>query len=164
MTLPPTLQEIADRLEGYDAEAMDMATARRFLEALAPAPAHSEMLALSAALDRVLAQDVVSPIDVPAHDNSAMDGFAFAGGALRPGQGLRLRIVGRVHAGATWPQALQPGECLRIMTGAVMPAGADTVVPQELVALEENHQLWIAPDLLAPGANRRQRGEDLQQG
>jgi len=164
MTLPPTLQEIAARLEGYDPEAMDLATAGRFLAALAPAPEGSEMLALSAALDRVLAEDIVSPIDVPAHDNSAMDGYAFAGSALRPGQGLRLRITGRVLAGAAWPQPLQPGECLRIMTGAVMPAGADSVVPQELAALEAGDQLWIAPDLLAPGANRRCRGEDLQRG
>ncbi|MCD2513856.1 gephyrin-like molybdotransferase Glp [Comamonas endophytica] len=164
MTMPPTLQEIAARLEGYDPEAMDVDSVRRFLEALAPAPEHSEVLALGAALDRVLAQDLVSPIHVPAHDNSAMDGYAFAGSALQPGQGLRLRIAGSVHAGATWPRALQPGECLRIMTGAVMPAGADTVVPQELAALEEGGQLWIAPDLLQPGANRRRRGEDLQQG
>lgn len=164
MTLAPTLQQIAARLEGYDPEALDVDTARRFLEALAPAPEDSELLALGAALDRVLAEDVVSPIDVPAHDNSAMDGYAFAASALQPGQGLRLRIAGSVHAGAAWPEALQPGECLRIMTGAVMPAGADTVVPQELVALQEDQQLWIAADLLRPGANRRRRGEDLQQG
>src|SRR5690606_4459117 len=75
-----------------------------------------------------------------------------------------LRIVGSVHAGAAWPGTLQPGECPRIMTGAAMPAGADTVVPQELATREEDGQLWIAADLLQPGANRRRRGEDLQQG
>lgn len=164
MTLAPSLQDIAARLEGYAPESLDVAGAQRFLAALVPAPEHSEVLALGAALDRVLAQDVVSPIDVPAHDNSAMDGYAFAGSALQPGQGLRLRSVGAVHAGAAWPQALQPGECLRIMTGAVMPAGADTVVPQELVTLGDDGSVQIAPDLLQPGANRRRRGEDLQQG
>lgn len=166
MTCPPTLQEIAARLEGYDPEALDVAKAQRFLAALAPLPdpEASEALPLGQALGRVLAADQVSPINVPAHDNSAMDGYAFAGSALQPGRGLRLRIAGRAHAGTAWQQALQPGECLRIMTGAVMPAGADTVVPQELITLEDEEHIAIAPDLLQPGANRRLCGEDLRQG
>lgn len=166
MTHSPTLAEIAARLQGYDPEALDVATAQRFLREFVPAPGleGSEVLPLGQALGRVLAQDLVSPINVPAHDNSAMDGYAFAGSALVPGCGLRLRIAGRAHAGAAWDQTLQPGECLRIMTGAVMPAGADTVVPQELVTLEDDGHIAIAADLLAPGANRRRCGEDLQQG
>lgn len=165
MTCPPTLQQVAARLDGYDPEALAVAAAQDFLRAFVPrAPEGSEVLPLSAALGRVLAQDLISPINVPAHDNSAMDGYAFAGSALQPGQGLRLRIAGRAHAGAAWTQTLQPGECLRIMTGAVMPAGADTVVPQELVTLGGDDHIAIAADLLQPGANRRRCGEDLPQG
>ncbi|MBS7781021.1 gephyrin-like molybdotransferase Glp [Acidovorax sp. CCYZU-2555] len=158
-----TLPEIAARLPGYDPDDLDVATAQRFLGALVSAPADIESLALGQALDRVLAHDLVSPINVPAHDNSAMDGYAFAGSALQAGKALRLRIAGRAHAGTTWQETLAPGECLRIMTGAVMPPGLDTVVPQELVTLQGDH-IEIAPDLLRPGANRRLCGEDLQQG
>ena len=158
-----TLPEIAARLPGYDPDDLDVATAQRFLGALVSAPAETESLALGQALDRVLAHDLVSPINVPAHDNSAMDGYAFAGSALQSGKALRLRIAGRAHAGTAWQETLSPGECLRIMTGAVMPPGLDTVVPQELVALQGDH-IEIAPDLLLPGANRRLCGEDLQQG
>ena len=165
MTFPPTLQEIAARLEGYDPEALEVAKAQDFLRAFVPrAPEGIEVLPLGAALGRVLAQDLISPINVPAHDNSAMDGYAFAGSALQPGRSLRLRIAGRAQAGTAWQQALQPGECLRIMTGAVMPAGADTVVPQELVTLDGDTHIALPADLLQPGANRRRCGEDLQQG
>ena len=159
-----SMPEIAARLQGYDPDDLDVATAQRFLGTLVPAPEESELLPLGEALGRVLAHDLISPINVPAHDNSAMDGYAFAGGALQPGQGLKLRIAGRAHAGATWERALAPGECLRIMTGAVMPPGLDSVVPQELVTLTDDGHVEIAPDLLQPGANRRHRGEDLRQG
>lgn len=164
MTIPPTLSRIAEHLQGYDPEAMDVDSVQAFLAQLAQPLQEGETLALDAALDRVLAQDLVSPINVPAHDNSAMDGYAFAGHQLQPGQGLRLRIAGRVLAGATWQAALQAGECLRIMTGAVMPPGLDTVVPQELTTLDTDGWVVLAPDLLQPGANRRRCGEDLRQG
>jgi molybdopterin molybdotransferase len=159
-----TLPEIAARLQGYNPDDLDVATAARFLRTLVPAPEESESLSLGQALGRVLAQDLVSPINVPAHDNSAMDGYAFAGSALQAGRGLRLRVAGRTHAGATWQQTLAPGECLRIMTGAMMPPGLDTVVPQELVTLGEDGFIEMAADLLQPGANRRHCGEDLRQG
>src|SRR5262245_59135586 len=86
-----------------------------------------ETVPLAQALGRVLAADVVSPIDVPAHDNSAMDGYAFDGAALRAGEALRLRAAGTVMAGDPSPPAVLSGQCVRIMTGAVMPAGTDTV-------------------------------------
>ena len=92
----------------------------------------SEELPLAQALSRVLAGDLLSPIDVPPHDNSAMDGYAFDGAALREDAALELVLVGTAFAGAPWAGTLAPGQCLRIMTGAVMPAGCDTVVPQEL--------------------------------
>lgn len=130
------------------------------------AVAELETLALPEALDRVLAEDVICPVNVPPHDNSAMDGYAFAGTELaqaRPGQPLSLRVKGTALAGSPWQGRLAAGECLKIMTGAVMPAGLDTVVPHEQVtAGADSIQLDAAA--VSPGANRRLRGEDLRQG
>jgi molybdopterin molybdotransferase len=97
-------------------------------ECLRPIDAR-ETVPLAQALGRVLAQDVTSPIDVPAHDNSAMDGYAFAGAALRSDAPLELRSVATVMAGTPHTGTVGAGQCVRIMTGAVMPAGTDTVVP-----------------------------------
>jgi molybdopterin molybdotransferase len=122
-----------------------------------------ETAPLHQALGRVLAADVVSPIDVPAHDNSAMDGYAFDGKALRPDAPLALANVGTVYAGAPFAGTVAPGQCLRIMTGAVMPAGCDTVVPQELCRAE-GERVHIEPGVIRAGENRRKRGEDLARG
>lgn len=88
-----------------------------------------EQVAISSALDRVLAADILSAINVPAHDNSAMDGYAFHGDELRAESKLNLRVVGNVQAGDRYEHAVGPGECLRIMTVAVMLIDCDTVVP-----------------------------------
>jgi molybdopterin molybdotransferase len=122
-----------------------------------------ETVPLMQALGRVLAADLLSPIAVPAHDNSAMDGYAFAGSALRTDAATELACVGTVYAGAPYPGTVATGQCLRIMTGAVMPAGADTVVPHELCSVEEQ-RVRIEPGLLQPGENRRKQGEDLARG
>jgi molybdopterin molybdotransferase len=127
----------------------------------------SETVPLSQALGRVLAADLLSPIDVPAHDNSAMDGYAFAGSALQPGEPTTLRAVGTLFAGAPWAGAVGAGECLRIMTGAVMPAGLDTVVPLELCRVQTQpggDLVLIEPGVIRTGENRRHRGEDLAVG
>jgi len=127
----------------------------------------SETVPLAQALGRVLAADVMSPIDVPAHDNSAMDGYAFAGSALRTDAAIELRPAGTVMAGAPSALAVADGHCVRIMTGAVMPAGADTVVPLELCQLDERPGgpwVRIEPGVIRPGENRRRRGEDLARG
>lgn len=119
-------------------------------------------VALHEALGRVLACDMVSPIDVPAHDNSAMDGYALKGASLAAGQ-QRFRVIGTVLAGR--PGSLVPGpdEAVRITTGAVMPEGCDTVVVQEVCRLEGD-SVTVPPDAARPGENRRLRGEDLRQG
>ncbi len=122
-----------------------------------------EQVGVFDAFHRVLAQDIVSPISVPPHDNSAMDGFAFDGGALRAGMPLTLRVVGTALAGEPWQGSVGPGQALKIMTGAVMPEGFDTVVPQEL-AQDTGASVTIAADVVAPGDNRRKLGEDLMQG
>ena len=124
----------------------------------------SENVGIFDALGRVLARDVISPLSVPPHDNSAMDGYAFAGSALVAGEALTLRVVGTVLAGATWSAPVNAGECLKIMTGAAMPAGLDTVVPQELTRSDAADTITIAANTLRPGDNCRKTGEDLLQG
>lgn len=127
----------------------------------------TERVTLLAALGRTLAGQVISPINVPAHDNSAMDGFAFDGALLAAADvdstGLTLDVTGTLYAGQTPRAALSGRQCLRIMTGAVMPMGADTVVPQEL-CLVQGDAVHIAPGIIRAGENRRKRGEDLAQG
>ena len=124
-----------------------------------------ETVPLLQALGRVLAADVISPIDVPAHDNSAMDGYAFDGAALRADAPIELRAAGTVMAGDAAPPAVASGACVRIMTGAVMPVGADTVVPLELCRVDgDGVRVCISPGVIKIGENRRRRGEDLARG
>jgi molybdopterin molybdotransferase len=118
---------------------------------------------LAQALGRVLAEDLVSPIDVPAHDNSAMDGYAFAGtqcGAYP----LRLQVVGTALAGHPYSKPVPLGACVRIMTGAVLPEGSDTVVPIERCT-QDGEQL-VVPEAahVRAGDHRRLAGEDLRRG
>jgi molybdopterin molybdotransferase len=123
----------------------------------------SEELDLKSALGRVLAVDVLSPIDVPAHNNSAMDGYAFNGTQLHPDQILHLNIAGEALAGHPYQQQVGLGTCIKIMTGAVMPDSCDTVVPQEFVSLTSN-QIQIPANKIKQGNNCRLRGEDLRNG
>ncbi|MDO8598275.1 MAG: molybdopterin molybdotransferase MoeA, partial [Sulfuricaulis sp.] len=90
-----------------------------------------ERLNIRAALGRVLAEDVVSPLDVPAHDNSAMDGYAVRFADLKSNGDVTLKIAGTAFAGVPFQGKLKDGECVRIMTGAVVPVGCDTIVMQE---------------------------------
>ena len=162
-----TLDQIAAQLQGYDPQAMTADGVQAFLSRLVTPVQDVLELPLFEALGRVLAEDVISPFDVPPHDNSAMDGYAFAGAQLAPDAALDLQVVGTALAGKSWQGRVQPGQCVRIMTGAVMPAGQDTVVPQEFVKLGqagEHDCITIPPGLLRTGDNRRLRGEDLMQG
>ena len=142
---------------------LTVAQARAAIAAALRPVSEAQSLPLLLALGRVLAADIVSPIDVPAHDNSAMDGYAFAGSALLPGGVTRLRLVGTVMAGAPDPRRIADGECLGIMTGAVMPGGADTVVPRELCDVEGDI-VGIQAGTVQAGENLRRRGEDLARG
>ncbi len=142
---------------------LSVAQARAAIAAALQPIAQTETVALERALGRVLGADVVSPIDVPAHDNSAMDGYAFPGSELAADGSGTLRAVGTLYAGAPYAGTIGAGECLRIMTGAVMPEGLDTVVPLELCRVDGD-QVQIAPGQVRPGDNRRRRGEDLSAG
>ncbi len=124
-----------------------------------------ETVSLDQAINRILANDLLSPIDVPAADNSAMDGYAFDGKCLGISDAnISLRIAGTSFAGKPYEGKVNSGECLKIMTGAVMPTGCDTVIPQELTSTQTATQIEFRQNQLKPGENRRLRGEDLQQG
>jgi molybdopterin molybdotransferase len=118
---------------------------------------------IRAALGRVLAADCVSPLDVPAHTNSAMDGYALAGSDL-PSEGMRdYEVIATALAGQALDLDCRPGQCVRIMTGAPMPRGTDTVVMQEQVELSGERRVRIAARHRA-GQNVRQAGEDIARG
>jgi len=124
-----------------------------------------DTVALRDALDRVLAADVSAPFDIPAYDNSAMDGYAFDGGAaLASAQGeVAMAVAGTAFAGHPFDGAVAAGACVRIMTGAPMPAGCDTVIPQERVRVDGDTIRFATHDVTR-GANCRKAGEDLARG
>ncbi|MDO8771878.1 MAG: molybdopterin molybdotransferase MoeA [Burkholderiaceae bacterium] len=160
-----TIDQIAAELAGYDPQSLRADKVNAFLAELVMPVQQIETITLFDALDRVLATDIISPISVPPHDNSAMDGYAFNGAELTRNAPLCLTIVGTALAGKAWHGIIKQGACVKIMTGAIMPAGLDTVVPQELVTFEaEKSQICIAPRTLQTGDNRRKAGEDLMQG
>jgi molybdopterin molybdotransferase len=158
-----TLQEIASCVSGYDPNALPVAQAQEFIARLVPRVDAVEKLALRSALGRVLAHDVVSAINVPANDNSAMDGYALRGIELSPTGDTVLQAVGTGFAGQQFDGAVARGECVRIMTGAVMPVGLDTVVPQEFTR-SEGTRVVIPAGVVRTGDNRRLAGEDLARG
>ncbi len=154
---------VVAELQGYDPQSLSAGAVSDFLERLVGPVQEIETVGVFDALDRVLANDLISPISVPPHDNSAMDGFAFDGSALRAGHRLVLSVVGTALAGAQWAGTVGALQAVKIMTGAVMPFGLDTVVPQELVQVSGDN-ITLPPDVLALGDNRRKLGEDLLQG
>ncbi|MYN01832.1 molybdenum cofactor guanylyltransferase MobA [Pseudoduganella sp. DS3] len=160
----PALKDVASCLAAYDPDALPVRSAQRVIRDFVQPVRGVEKVALRSALDRVLAEDVISPINVPAHDNSAMDGYAFAGSQLKADANTTLKVIGTALAGR--PTALKPGpgECVRIMTGGVMPDGCDTVLPQELAADLSDVAVTIAPNTVRSGDNRRFKGEDLAAG
>jgi molybdopterin molybdotransferase len=156
------LSDIVSCLSDYDPNALPVAGAREVIERFVTPIDCVERVAVRASLDRVLARDLVSPIDVPAHDNSAMDGYAVRGADLAAGRETTLRVIGTALAGTRFDGALAAGEAVRVMTGAVMPEGADTVVVQEVVRTDGDRV--TVPAGLESGQNRRLRGEDLKAG
>jgi len=159
----PGIAEIAARLQGYDPQALSADAVGAFLAQLVQPVHETEGVGVPLALGRVLAGDLVSPVSVPPHDNSAMDGYAFAGAQLAA-CALQLDVVGTALAGKAWQGTVGPGQCVKIMTGAIMPAGLDTVVPQEFTKTVADGRIEIPAGLLQPGDNRRFKGEDLMEG
>ena len=126
-----SLQQIASCVAGYDPNALPVVKASEFIARLVPRVQAVESLAIRSALGRVLARDLVSGIDVPSHDNSAMDGYALRSVDLLGAADTLIEVAGTAYAGTPFGDTVPIGQGVRIMTGAVMPDGLDTVVPQE---------------------------------
>ena len=156
------LARVVSCMDDYDPNALKVTSARAVIRSLLTPVATNEKLALRAALGRVLGEDIVSTLDVPAHDNSAMDGYALRHADLKAAGETELRLAGSAFAGRQFAGKLGKRECVRIMTGAVMPRGADTVVIQEIVQVEGD-KIRI-PAGQKKGQNRRLAGEDLSAG
>lgn len=122
----------------------------------------NEHIAIRRVDGRVLAQDVVAPIDLPAFDNSRMDGFALRHADLALDASTKLQLVGEQFAGLLVDTVLAPGQCMRITTGAPIPTGADTVVIKENVS--EKDGVVEMPACIHSGADIRRAGEDVQSG
>ncbi|NRR30100.1 molybdenum cofactor guanylyltransferase MobA [Oxalobacteraceae bacterium] len=160
----PTLAAAQSCLASHDPEALPVRQVQRVIDAFIAPIQSCEQVALRAALDRVLAADIISPISVPAHDNSAMDGYALRGADLPADAPRAFSVVGSAYAGRPSDVSVGAGECVRIMTGGVMPDGCDTVLPQELAAAIDGNTVTIAPGVIRAGDNRRLKGEDLMAG
>jgi molybdopterin molybdotransferase len=162
MNKETTLKTLANNpscMDDYDPNAMPVAKARKFIQQFLDPVSASETLALRESLGRVLAVDITSPANVPNYDNSAMDGYALKASDIAAS---RLLIVGTAFAGKAFDGVVENGQCVRIMTGALMPKGTDTVVVQEKVVVDgEFITMSEAPK---PHANVRYAGEDLKLG
>ncbi len=137
----------------------------RILAEIEPLPA--TQVPLSETFGLVLAQDIVAQEDIPPFANSAMDGFALLSRDSQPrnGQPARLRISGGVAAGYVADHAVEEGTAMRIMTGAPVPPGADTVIQVELTRSEGTNSEWVEIlEAVPPGNNIRPAGEDMQRG
>ena len=162
----PNLQSVVSDLPDYNPQSLrvDQAIAimRNFVQPMAQA-LKVEEVDIFKALNRVLATDIISPIDVPAADNSAMDGYAFSGTSITSQETTTLKLIGTGLAGNAFTGQVGTGQCIRITTGAIMPAGCDTMIPQELVRVDGETISFTSSSIRA-GDNRRLKGEDLKAG
>jgi len=162
MTSDTSLQTLANNpscMDDYDPNAMHVAKAREYIQQFLNPVSEAETLLLRDSLGRVLAADITSPANVPNYDNSAMDGYALKASDIAT---PRLKVVGTAFAGKAFDGTVSDGQCVRIMTGAAMPAGTDTVVVQEKTVTDgEFINISEAPK---PQANVRYAGEDLKLG
>jgi len=148
--------------DGYDPESLSVAQARKLILDLLEPVAGMERIFVRSTLGRVLAEDVLSTVNVPGHDNSAMDGYAVRFADLAAEGDTVLRLAGTAFAGRTFAGRVETGQCVRIMTGGVIPEGADTVVIQEVVRAENDR--IVVPPKQRQGQHIRRAGEDLRAG
>lgn len=156
------IARIVSCIDGYDPDALNVDKARAAILACIAPVREEERVAVRMALGRVLAEHLVPPIDVPGHDNSAMDGYAVRASDLKSDAESVLEEIGTALAGRPFAGSMSAGQCVRVMTGAVMPEGADTVVIQEIVRTEG--QRVAIPAGQKPGQNVRLAGEDMKAG
>ena len=160
-----TIAQVVSCLDGYDPGALRVDKAGAAIRACLTPVTETETVAIRDSLGRVLAQEIVPRINVPGHDNSAMDGYAVRFSDLQSTDEKKetsLRQIGTAFAGKVFQGKVLAGECVRVMTGAVMPQGADCVVVQEVCRADGD---WITvPAAQKAGQNVRAAGEDLKAG
>ncbi len=160
MTTLKKLRTITQETD-YDPNSMPVDKARNYIKQFLHPVSASECVSLRESLGRILSKDVISPVNVPQHDNSAMDGYAVVGDDLSQNDNPQLSVIGTAFAGQPFGGTVKNGECVRIMTGAVIPNGADTVVMQERT---ERSGDTVSVDYFPTGSNTRKAGEDLSMG
>jgi len=148
--------------DDYDPNSMPVAKARAFIHQFLEPVAGAARVPVRSALGRVLAEDIVSPVDVPAHRNSAMDGWAMRAADLDAAKDTTLKEIGASFAGKPFAGTVGKGDCVRIMTGGVVPEGADTVVMQERARADGKSITFAGGQ--KQGQNVREAGEDLKAG
>jgi molybdopterin molybdotransferase len=156
------MAQLSDDCFAFNGPLMPVAEAERLIGERVIPVVGGETVPLREALGRVLAADIVAPVNLPPFDNSAVDGYAVRAEDLDAARERRLVIVDRVAAGHAATHAVKPGEAVRIFTGAPMPADADTVFMQEDCRVDGD--CVVVPPGLQRGANRRLAGEDVQAG
>ena len=149
-------------LDAVEAELLPVDIARERLAASVSPVTGEETVPLRECRGRTLAQSVCSPLSVPARDNSAMDGFAISSTSIPATGDATLALVGTAWAGQPFGGSVEAGQAVRIFTGGIMPAGADTVVIQEHVDASDDHVR--IDSRVEPGRNVRAAGEDVEQG
>jgi len=156
------MAQLSDDCFAFGGPMMSVDEAVGLIAARVTAVSELEPVALAAADGRVLARDIAAPLPLPPFTNSAVDGYAVSSRDLPQRQEQAFAVTGRVQAGASAQAPIQPGQAMRIFTGAPMPDGADTVFMQEDVRLEDGKV--VLPAGLKPGANVRPAGEDIPSG
>lgn len=162
----PSLNSVVTCMSDYDPESLRVDQAIKIVQDFVRPGSlalPTESVGIYDALGRILAKDIISPINVPAADNSAMDGYAFAGTSITSSEVTTLTMIGKGLAGNAFEGQVGAGQCVRIMTGAVMPDGCDTMIAQEMVKVDGD-QISFKSSLIKAGDNRRLKGEDLTAG
>lgn len=149
--------------DDYDTESISVKSARQKILAKIAPIVTTERVTLQQSINRVLAEDVVATINVPGHTNSAMDGYALSGDDLPDTAPRQYSVIGTALAGRPFRGQCHAGQCVRIMTGAVVPAGTDTVVMQEHSEKVTDTEIRLAAGN-KKGQNVRLAGEDISQG
>jgi molybdopterin molybdotransferase len=158
-----TLRELSCA-DDYDPNSMPVDRARALIRQFLTPITATERVHIRQSLGRTLAEDVVSPLDVPGHDNSAMDGWAVRFADLAQDGETRLTRIGESFAGKPFAGTVGAGQAVRIFTGGVMPAGSDSVVMQERATELDGSVAIAAGAVTKLGQNRRFAGEDLKAG
>lgn len=165
MTISTPLSQIIANpscMDDYDPNSMPVDKARLFIKQYLNPVSQTEALSLCDSLGRILSADIHSPANVPNYDNSAMDGYAFNSSDIQAGIPNTLKIIGTAFAGGAFADRVASGECVRIMTGGMLPPGTDSVIMQERASVKDKKVTFT--ESVKPGMNVRYAGEDLKQG